>query len=50
MSEKERLRTIKRMEIYEAKMKAKGIRPSKTWRAMKRNVGNIIIRDASILD
>lgn len=50
MSEKERQRIIRNLEAFEAKQRAQGIRPSKTWLAMKRNVGAIIIKDPSVLD
>ncbi len=50
MSERERQRIIRNMEAFEAEQRAKGKRPSKTWKAMKRNVGSIIILDPSILN
>lgn len=50
MSEKERKENLRSMEEFEAKMKAQGKKPSKTWKAMKKSIGSIIIHDSSILD
>jgi len=50
MSEREKKENLRSMEEFELKMKAKGIRPSKTWKAMKKSIGSITIHDPSILD
>lgn len=50
MSEREKQRTIREMEAFEATQRARGRRPSKTWLAMKRAVGSVKIHDVSILD
>ena len=49
MSENEKMRTIRHMEAFEQQMKAKGVKPSKTWLAAKRSVGSLIINDQTIL-
>ena len=50
MTEEEIQRTIREMETFEATQRANGRKPSKTWLAMKKSVGTVLIHDASILD